>query len=198
MARTRATDYDDKRRAILARAARLFADDGFDRVSMAAIAAGCGVSKALLYHYYESKDALLFDVIGEHLQVLCEAVEEADEPAAEPEARLSRLVRTLLDCYRDADAQHKVQVNDLSKLPPEKQNELKEMERRLVQVFARALLTLNPDLDKNRPLLKPVTMSLFGMLNWHYMWFRPQGPISREDYADIATRIIVSGARTLT
>lgn len=197
MARTRATDYDDKRRAILARAARLFADDGFDRVSMAAIAAGCGVSKALLYHYYESKDALLFDVIGEHLQVLCEAVEEADEPAAEPEARLSRLVRTLLDCYRDADAQHKVQVNDLSKLPPEKQNELKEMERRLVQVFARALLTLNPDLDKNRPLLKPVTMSLFGMLNWHYMWFRPQGPISREDYADIATRIIVSGARTL-
>ena len=197
MARTRATDYDDKRRAILARAARLFADDGFDRVSMAAIAAGCGVSKALLYHYYESKDALLFDVIGEHLQVLCEAVEEADEPAAEPEARLSRLVRTLLDCYRDADAQHKVQVNDLSKLPPEKQNELKEMERRLVQVFARALLTLNPDLDKNRPLLKPVTMSLFGILNWHYMWFRPQGPISREDYADIATRIIVSGARTL-
>lgn len=197
MARTRATDYDDKRRAILARAARLFADDGFDRVSMAAIAAGCGVSKALLYHYYESKDALLFDVIGEHLQVLCEAVEEADEPAAEPEARLSRLVRTLLDCYRDADAQHKVQVNDLSKLPPEKQNALKEMERRLVQVFARALLTLNPDLDKNRPLLKPVTMSLFGMLNWHYMWFRPQGPISREDYADIATRIIVSGARTL-
>ncbi|MCG8360388.1 MAG: TetR/AcrR family transcriptional regulator, partial [Kiloniellales bacterium] len=69
MARTRATDYDDKRRAILSRAARLFADDGFDRVSMASIAADCGVSKALLYHYYESKDALLFDVIGEHLEV---------------------------------------------------------------------------------------------------------------------------------
>ena len=198
MARTRANDYDDKRRAILGKAARLFADDGFDRVSMAMIAADCGVSKALLYHYYKSKDALLFDVIGEHLQVLCEAVEEADEPDAEPEARLTRLVRTLLDCYRDADAQHKVQVNDLTKLPPEHQNELKEMERRLVTVFARALIALNPDLDKTRPLLKPVTMSLFGMLNWHYMWFRPQGPISREDYAEIATRIIVSGARTLT
>ena len=198
MARTRANDYDDKRRAILGKAARLFADDGFDRVSMAVIAADCGVSKALLYHYYRSKDALLFDVIGEHLQILCEAVEEADQPDAEPEARLARLVRTLLDCYRDADAQHKVQVNDLSKLPSDKQNELKEMERRLVTVFARALTALNPDLDKNRPLLKPVTMSLFGMLNWHYMWFRPQGPISRDDYAEIATRIIVSGARDLT
>ena len=198
MARTRATDYDDKRRAILSRAARLFADDGFDRVSMASIAADCGVSKALLYHYYESKDALLFDVIGEHLEVLCEAVEAADDPSAEPEARLTRLVQTLLDCYRDADAQHKVQVNDLDKLPPDKQDALKALERRLVTVFAGALLPLNPDLDKNRPLLKPVTMSLFGMLNWHYMWFRPEGPISREDYAAIATRIIVSGARNLT
>ena len=71
MARTRATDYDDKRRAILHRAARLFADDGYDRASMASIAADCGVSKALLYHYYDSKDALLFDVIGEHLEILC-------------------------------------------------------------------------------------------------------------------------------
>ncbi len=198
MARTRAIDYDDKRRGILERAARLFADDGFDRVSMASIAADCGVSKALLYHYYESKDSLLFDVIGEHLQALCEAVEAADDPAAEPEARLGRLVRTLLDAYRDADAQHKVQVRDLDKLPPDKQEALKAMERRLVAVFAAALLQLNPDLDKRRPLLKPVTMSLFGMLNWHYMWFRPEGPISREAYAEIATRIIVSGARTLT
>ena len=198
MARTRATDYDDKRRAILHRAARLFADDGYDRASMASIAADCGVSKALLYHYYDSKDALLFDVIGEHLEILCEAVEAADDPEAPAEERLGRLVRTLLDCYRDADAQHKVQVNDLGKLPQGKQDELKALERRLVAVFAEALLGLNPDLEARRPLLKPVTMSLFGMLNWHYMWFRPSGPISREDYADIATRIIVSGARTLT
>jgi hypothetical protein len=35
------------------------------------------------------------------------------------------------------------------------------------------------------------------MLNWHYMWFRPEGSISREDYADLATELFVNGLRGL-
>ncbi|NBP52464.1 MAG: TetR/AcrR family transcriptional regulator, partial [Actinobacteria bacterium] len=57
MARPRAADYDDKRAAILRRAAELFAEKGYDRTSMTEIAAALGVSKALFYHYYPSKDA---------------------------------------------------------------------------------------------------------------------------------------------
>ena len=47
-------------------------------------------------------------------------------------------------------------------------------------------------------MLKPVTMSLFGMLNWHYMWFREQGAVSREAYADLATTVLLEGAQALT
>jgi hypothetical protein len=43
----------------------------------------------------------------------------------------------------------------------------------------------------------PVTMSLFGMLNWHYMWFRDGGPMTREDYADLATTLLIEGAQAL-
>ena len=55
MARARAADYDGKRKAILHRSAGLFAKHGYDRASMANIAQACGASKALLYHYYDSK-----------------------------------------------------------------------------------------------------------------------------------------------
>jgi hypothetical protein len=41
----------------------------------------------------------------------------------------------------------------------------------------------------------PVTMSLFGMMNWVYMWFKDGGPISREDYADLATDLILQRPR---
>ena len=67
MARPLAADHGDKRAAILAGAARLFAAEGFDRASMNEIAQALGVSKALVYHYYRSKDALLYDIIRGHL-----------------------------------------------------------------------------------------------------------------------------------
>ncbi len=125
MARTRATDYDDKRRAILDRSAELFAAHGYDRASMSRIAEACGVSKANLYHYYRDKDEILFDVIRLHLEELLEAVEAADRPGLPPEARLRGLAEALLEAYRDADAQHKVQINHLGLLAPERQAELK-------------------------------------------------------------------------
>lgn len=75
MARPRANNYDDKRRAILDRSAELFSEYGYDRASMNRIAAACGVSKANLYHYYKDKDELLFDVIRVHLEDLNQVVE---------------------------------------------------------------------------------------------------------------------------
>lgn len=197
MARTQALDYGEKRNAILQRSAELFAEGGFERTSMASVAAQCGVSKPLLYHYYTNKEELLFDIINGHLEELCSAIAEADDPSAEPQVRLRALVGALLDCYRDANAQHKVQINALSALPADKQDLLKAQERKLVAIFAAAVRAINPAIDEKNSILKPATMSLFGMLNWHYMWFRPEGSISREDYADLATELFVNGLRGL-
>lgn len=197
MARSRARDHDEKRGAILHRAAVVFARDGYDRASMARLAAECGVSKALLYHYYASKEALLFDVIETHLQALVDAVEEADDAGLAPQARLEALVGALLDAYRDADAEHKVQLGALRLLPQAEQERLKALERRLVATFADAVRALDPAAFDGTPLLKPVTMSLFGMLNWAYMWFRDGGPVSRADYARLATKLLVGGVRDL-
>ncbi len=56
-------------------------------------------------------------------------------------------------------------------LPPKRQAELKDMERVIVGTFSNAILGIAPHL-KGTKMLKPVTMSLFGMINWHYLWFK--------------------------
>ncbi|WP_262027359.1 TetR/AcrR family transcriptional regulator [Microvirga sp. Mcv34] len=196
MARTRATDYDDKRRAILDRSAELFAEHGYDRASMSKIAEACGVSKANLYHYYRDKEELLFDVIRFHLEELLEVVEAADRPDLSPEDRLRELVAGLLEAYRDADAQHNVQINGMRLLPADRQGELKAVERELVKIFSDAVEGVAPQLKGTR-LLKPVTMSLFGMINWHYLWFKSTGEVTRADYAALVSHLIVDGTRNL-
>jgi TetR/AcrR family transcriptional regulator len=196
MARPRANNYDDKRRAILDRSAELFSEYGYDRASMNKIAAACGVSKANLYHYYTDKDELLFDVIRVHLEDLLQVVEAADHPDLAPAARLRELVAALLEAYRDADAQHSVQISSMRFLSDERQSTLKNMERELVRIFSSAVSGIAPQLA-GTTMLKPVTMSLFGMVNWHYLWFRSQGPFTRADYADLVTRLITDGTRDL-
>lgn len=197
MARPRAADHDLKRRAILDRSAQLFARRGYARTSMSEIALACGSSKALIYHYYENKEQLLHDLLKAHFDRLVEAVEAADDASAPPAERLRLLVAALLAAYEGADALHKVQINELASLPPKRQQELKSYERRLVELFAGVLRDINPTLAKGSRLLKPVTMSLFGMINWSYLWFRPDGPISRADYADLVTRMTVDGISNL-
>lgn len=196
MARSRANDYDDKRQAILDRSAELFSAHGYDRASMNKIAEACGVSKANLYHYYKDKEGLLFDVIRFHLEELLEVVEAADRPDEQPEARLRGLIAALLEAYRDADSQHNVQISSMRFLPQERQAELKRMERDLVTIFSAAVAGVAPHL-RGTKMLTPVTMSLFGMLNWHYLWFKSTGSVSRAEYAEIATRLISDGARSL-
>ena len=144
MARPRAADHDLKRRAILDRCARLFAERGYARTSMSEIASACGSSKALLYHYYENKEQLLYDLLEAHFIKLEEAVKAADAPSAPPVERLRGLIAALLAAYEGADALHKVQINELSALPVPRQQELKAYERRLVDLFASALRDINP------------------------------------------------------
>ena len=85
----------------------------------------------------------------------------------------------------------------MSKLAPERHRELVGMERELVAIFAESIAQVLPAIGRDKSLLKPVTMSLFGMLNWHYMWFREQGSMSRENYADLATTVLIEGAQAL-
>jgi AcrR family transcriptional regulator len=191
MARPRAHDYDDKRRLILDRAAELFAKRGYGGASIAMIAEACGVSKALLYHYYPDKEALLFDIIFAHLLHLVEVVETATTDGSEPRQQLYSIAAALLEAYRNADAEHQVQINNLKILSAEKQEQLKQLERDLVRHFSRAIANAVPGLRKD--LLKPVTMSLFGMLNWHYLWFREGRGLTRPEYARLVTELIISG-----
>lgn len=192
MARTRSQDYEAKREVILHKSADLFAQFGYAGTSIAMIAEACGVSKALLYHYYPDKEAVLYDLLKAHLDELVEAVEGA-YASAPAKDRLFAISAALLEAYRDADAQHQVQLANLKLLSEERKTLLLGLERRLVAIFADAIAECVPAVGRG-PLLKPMTMSLFGMLNWHYLWFRDGKGLDRNGYARLVTRLLESGA----
>ncbi len=185
MARGLARDHDAKRAVLRKGAARYFAQHGYDRASMTGAARNCGVSKALIYHYYDGKEALLFDILNTHLSDLVDVVETA-RPGG-----MDGLIHAILMAYADADAEHKLQLDALATLPPDMQAPLIALQRRLVTIMTDAVRARRPDLDADR--LRAATMSIFGILNWFYMWNRPGKGLSRAEYADLVADFVRGG-----
>ncbi|MGH1353972.1 MAG: TetR/AcrR family transcriptional regulator [Thalassovita sp.] len=191
MARGLARDHDEKRATLRKGAAAYFAAHGFDRASMTGAAKSCGVSKALIYHYWSSKEDLLFDILDEHLGKLLDLVQ-----ASEGEG-LGKLIGATLTAYEDADAEHKLQIDALDILPDDKKAPLVATQRELVDIMSTAVLQVQPRLADDPARLRAATMTVFAILNWFYMWHRPGKGMSRAAYADLATDFVVGGLKAL-
>jgi AcrR family transcriptional regulator len=86
---------EEKRRQILDAAVRVFARKGFHASRVGDIAEEAGVAHGLLYHYFDSKDAVLQAVFQENWNVLLErigSVVETDEPAADQLRHVSAII----------------------------------------------------------------------------------------------------------
>ena len=198
MARAIAKDHEAKRGQILRSAARFFALEGYHRASMAQIASACGFSKANLYHYYDSKDALLFDLLEDYLSGLSRRICTLDLASLPPETQLHHTTTEILRAYQGADHQHRVQIDAMASLPREQQTSLKTYQHQLVDFVAAILTRIAPTVFQDDPkTLRAATMSLFGMLNWYFMWGGGQGAAARDGYADLVTKMTIGGVRIL-
>ena len=193
MPRGRAPGYDTQREQILAHAAELFARQGYSGTSMNQVAAACGVSKPSLYHYVDDKYRLLVEITQGHVNRLRALVaDEALQGAAPPEARLRDLIVRFMAAYADAQAAHRVLTEDVKFLEPKDRKRVLDGEREVVDAFARAIANARPDLGAAR-LQKPLTMLLFGMMNWMFTWLRPGGPLSHADMTPVVADLFFGG-----
>jgi AcrR family transcriptional regulator len=196
MARGRAKGYEDQREAILSRAATLFAQHGYPGTSMNEVAQACGLSKATLYHYYKDKYALLVSITEGHVQRLHALVAEVAAERLAPEAHLRELVRRIVEEYAGAQAAHRVLTEDVRFLHEADRERVLNKEREVVAGFARAVIALRPDL-KRAKLAKPLTMLLFGMINWMFTWLRPDGELDHATIAPIVADLFLGGLPAL-
>jgi AcrR family transcriptional regulator len=188
VARTRAADYPERREAIVERAAMLFASRGFNGASMADLAAACETSKSLLYHYYPSKEDLLYAVMLGHIDLLVGDVAAVGGSIGQGDAktRLGRILHAFMGHYVGAANRQKVLLNDLAHLPDNKRASIVAKQRSIIAAVQSLLVQLDPALAADPAAARVRTMLLFGMINWTHTWYDPAGPVSASEIADQA------------
>lgn len=209
MARPKSASHDLKRDAILDIAARCFAERSYPASSMNDIATACGTSKARLYHYYDSKEAILLDLLERHTQRLLAVIAQTEAKAQrenlDERAALHALVHGLMQEYETSATRHAALLNDtkfLSDVPDAALGATEVSPRELILNRQRDIVAaLTRFLKRAYPQRltlanqTALTMMLLGMINWTFTWLRPDGPMSYAQFANEVVAVMENGFR---
>lgn len=177
MARTQGSRADVTGPLIRDAARRLFARHGFAAVSMRQIAAEVGVQVGTIYGYTADKQALLADLMRDHMQGLLAAWQ--DRPASPPVERLEHFVRFHIDTSLDRADDVFLSYMELRNLSPENHAEIAGLRRRYEGALQRIL-----DDGAAAGVMRPgdtrlASMALIAMLTGVTNWYRDGGRLDR-------------------
>jgi AcrR family transcriptional regulator len=174
--------YDARRAELLKRAARVFAEEGYENTSMAELARRLELATGAIYHYFPGKEELLIAICDQLTAPLLAEASATTDGAGAPEAELRLLLRLWLahlTSHRDhalvfQQVRHEIDQGAQWRGVREART---TFERLLDRTLERAL--------ESRPADRRLTLyALLGMVNHTVQWYRPRGRLSSEAIAD--------------
>ncbi|MCW5853863.1 MAG: TetR family transcriptional regulator [Anaerolineae bacterium] len=191
-------DQTVSREGVLRAAAHVFRLRGYHGATMQHIGDALGLRQSSLYHYFPSKHDLLLTLLNEGLERLTLVVSEAACPHLPPDARLRAAVTAYLTCvaqYPDVALVTILEVRALLETPAERRAYIARRDA-LEYLFA-TILADGVQQGVFKPLdVSIVTKLLFSIHNWFVMWYRPDGRLSAEAIADLASEFCLSALKT--
>jgi len=186
----------DSRQEILRTAARLFQQQGYDATSMNDVAAALKLSKGGLYHHFQSKDEILFDLMDHAMEITQERVINPVCDIADPEERLRMLIRLHIEVVLSVrDREITVMLHENHPLPPSLRRRINTRKKDYVH-FVESLIAELQRARQSKGIVRPraAAFALLGMINWIYQWYRPEGTLQEEDLVRQYTEIFFAGA----
>ena len=193
MARTQSKNYPEIREGILKSAAKLFAAKGYPNTSIVDLADACNSSRGALYHYFESKEQILLDILETHLDTVLSELNAIASPHHAPVEHLRALVRRLMFLNSQNQAEQITLLNETNQLDEAARARIAGKQREIVDLFVAALSRLDAQKRMTPDRRKAYGMMLLGALNYTYAWYDPRGPLTPETYADMTVDAFVGG-----
>jgi AcrR family transcriptional regulator len=191
----------DSRQEILRTAARLFQQRGYDATSMNDVAAALKLSKGGLYHHFQSKDEILFEIMNHAMEITQERVLNPVRGIADPEERLRALIRLHIEVVLSPrDREITVMLHENHPLPPALRKRINARKKDYIH-FLESLMTevqnkvqnQAPNRAKGRVSPRAAAFALLGMINWIYQWYKPEGELQAQNLIPQFTDLIFGG-----
>jgi len=189
----------DSRQEILRTAARLFQQRGYDATSMNDVAAALKLSKGGLYHHFQSKDEILFEIMNHAMEITEERVLAPVRNIPDPETRLRLLIRRHMEVVLSPrDREITVMLHENHPLPPALRKRINQRKKEYVHFVEALIADVQKEAQRTRPIKPTVSpraaaFALLGMVNWIYQWYKPEGNLQTHNLIPQFTELIFGG-----
>lgn len=188
--------YNEMRERLITKGVGLFYKKGFARSSIRDIGHAAGISSATLYHYFEDKDTLLYEIIkgiGEHLLIILNQVrQEVDDP----EQRLRMMIFRQICLLKEKREEVKIYMEEQYQLPKKFKKIIYKQHREIYDTYLNELERLLPTGRLKVNHLPSINFAFFAVMNWIYRWYKENKknkPLSIEELADEVITILFDG-----
>jgi len=173
--------------------ARLFAYKGYHSTSMREIARELGMNQSSLYHYFRSKEDILFKLMNKAMDSALATLEEICATDLRPHDKLNRILRFYTRYYAGDQEGLILLVNERNSLNSEHSRILVDKERRYVQLFKEVFEELGShQMTKEIPHSVAI-FAFLGMVHYTIKWYHRDGAVGLDRLADIFVEIFTRG-----
>ena len=178
-----------REREIIAAAAAIFKDKGYQVATTRDIAAAVGIQQATLYYYVKSKEELLYLVVREPIEQLDRQVEDIVKASLPARLKIEQAIGAHVAAFDDNYPHMLVFVQEMHNVVQALHDHLRDFPRRYQNLWEEILRQgvsageLRPQLD-----ITATALMILGMCNWMFRWYRKGGrldaPALAKQYAD--------------
>ena len=171
----------DTRSTIRREASRLFAESGYAAVSMRELADAVGVRQSGFYNHFKSKQALLVDLMANHMETLLEVLDGVMTGVNDPIARLEAFVKHHVSYHLDYPDDVFLAYMEIRSLEAEGRDRVIALRDRYEDVLCGILKDGVATGEFHIRDVAVHTRMLLSMLTGATVWFRAGGRLSREE-----------------
>ena len=194
------TTYAAKREELIASAAAVFEEAGYDGATLADIAKRAGTDRASLYYYASSKEELFQQVCSGMLEANLAAAEEIAGRSVDPCEKLRLIIQHHVTTNTRDNPQWAVLIHEMRRVAAAEttwSRDVVEKMHRYESVVHEVIEQGVADGSIRNDVAPTVAMhAIFGMLNWTHRWFRPDGKFTTEAIAHAFVGIALDGLAT--
>lgn len=195
MARPRSEQFLETKRSILKRASRVFANVGYLASTVDDLTEATGLSRGALYHYFPSKEALLFEIVHDALTGFLDTIIDAMRAAQDPVEQFRKVTAAIVDRNARARDEHAIVLNDIDRFSEPNREKLKAIEREIVHRIGGLVMQIDTKGRVNASNKSVFAMMYLGVINYTVAWYRPEGEVKPDQYAELVGTLFLSDLR---